>query len=66
MLLYLNNYKRKEAITYAKNERQQKSSQNQYHQRLRIPDCREAGIYRFPDCSDHSGVRHRKFFIKKV
>ena len=37
--------KRKEVITYAQNERQQKPSQNQYHQRLRIPDCREAGDY---------------------
>ena len=30
-VLYLNNYKRKEVITYAQNERQQKPSQNQYH-----------------------------------
>ena len=33
--------KRKEVITYDQNERQQKTSQNQYHQRLRIPDCRK-------------------------
>ena len=46
-MLYLNNYKRKEVITYAQNERQQKPSQNQYHPRLRIPDCREARIYYF-------------------
>lgn len=44
-MLYLNHYKRKEVITYAKNERQKKTSQNQYHQRLRIPDRREAGDY---------------------
>ena len=30
---------------YAQNERQQKSSQNQYHQGLRISDRREAGDY---------------------
>ena len=29
----------------AKNKRQQKPSKNQYHQRLRIPDCGEAGHY---------------------
>lgn len=46
---YLNHYKRKEVITYAQNKRQQKPSQN-YPYRLRIPDCREAGIYHFPDC----------------
>ena len=57
-LLYLNNYKRKEVITYAQNERQQKPSQNQYHQRLRILDRREAGIYRFPDCRDR--IHHRQ------
>ena len=34
IMLYLNNYKRKEVITYTKNERQQKPSQNQYYQRL--------------------------------
>lgn len=51
-------YKRKEVITYAKNERQQEPSQNQYHQRLRIPDRREAGIYRFPDCRDR--IHHHK------
>lgn len=45
---YLNHYKRKEVITYAQNKRQQKPSQN-YPYRLRIPDCREAGIYHFPD-----------------
>ena len=28
-ILYLNHYKRKEVITYAQNERQQKPSQNQ-------------------------------------
>ena len=43
--LYLNNYKRKEVITYPQNERQKKPSQNQYHQRLRIPARREAGDY---------------------
>lgn len=39
--LYLNNYKRKEVITYAQNERQQKPSQNQYHQRLHISGKRQ-------------------------
>ena len=38
-------FKRKEVITYAQNERQQKPSQNQYYQRLRNSDCREAGDY---------------------
>lgn len=30
-VLYLNNYRRKEVITYAQNERQQEPSKNQYH-----------------------------------
>lgn len=38
---------------HAQNERQQKPSQNQYHQRLRISDCGEAGGYRFPEHRDH-------------
>ena len=40
-MLYLNNYKRKEVITYTKNERQQKPSQNQYYQRLWFSVIRE-------------------------
>jgi len=40
-MLYLNNYKVKAVITYAKNERQQKQSQNQYHQRLWFSVIRE-------------------------
>ena len=34
-------HKRKRLIDYTQNERQQKSSQNQYYQRLRIPDRRK-------------------------
>lgn len=41
-MIYLNHNKRKEVITYAKNERQQEPSKNQYYQRLRIPDRGEA------------------------
>ena len=43
-MIYLNNYKRKEVITYAQNERQQKPSQN-YPYRLRIAEKQESIVF---------------------
>lgn len=44
--------------SYAQNERQQKPSQNQYHQRLRISDCGEAGDYCVSEYRDR--IHHRQ------
>lgn len=42
----------------AQNERKQKPSQNQYHQRLRNSDCREAGDYCVSEYRDR--IHHRQ------
>ena len=57
-VLYLNNYKSKEVITYIQNERQQKPSQNQYYQRLRNPDRGETGGYCVSEYGDR--IHHRQ------
>lgn len=49
---------KKRGYHHAQNERQQKPSQNQYHQRLRIPDYREAGDYRISEYGDR--IHHRQ------
>ncbi len=48
--------KKKEVITYAQNERQQKPSQN-YPYRLRISNRREAGTYCLSDCFEIASIQ---------